>query len=391
MFILEDPYVSRRLALAAAGSGAPVLDTAAARRALGRRFGLLADEEFVRRYLEAERPRLYANSENAIGWIVEHLPGTPLASGIDLLKDKVRFRDLIADLYPDYRYAGVTLDELEGFDPASMRAPFVVKPAVGFFSMGVHVVDSVDAWPDVLAALHREVSEFASLYPDKVIGFDRFIVEEVIEGEEFAVDAYFDSDGSPVVLNVLGHLFASAADVSDRVYITSAELIERWVQPFATFLAEVGRRAGLRDFPVHAELRVDSNGRVAPIEINPMRFAGWCVTDIAFHAYGIDPYECFMEELVPDWARALERHRGSTFGVVVADIPASVDREAIESVDYEALEARFSRPVEVRRTDFRRYPVLGFVFAAVPSHDLGELRAMLGADLTAFVRMADSA
>jgi hypothetical protein len=77
--------------------------------------------------------------------------------------------------------------------------------------------------------------------------------------------------------------------------------------------------------------------------------------------------------------------------VVVADIPASVDREAIESVDYEALEARFSRPVEVRRTDFRRYPVLGFVFAAVPSHDLGELRAMLGADLTAFVRMADSA
>jgi hypothetical protein len=257
--------------------------------------------------------------------------------------------------------------------------------------MGVHVVDSVDDWPGVLAALRREVSESASLYPDTVIGLDRFIVEEAIEGEEFAVDAYFDSDGSPVVLNVLGHLFASAADVSDRVYITSAELIERWVQPFATFLAEVGRRAGLRDFPVHAELRVDSNGRVAPIEINPMRFAGWCVTDIAFHAYGIDPYECFMEGLVPDWARALERHRGSTFGVVVADIPASVDREAIESVDYEALEARFSRPVEVRRTDFRRYPVLGFVFAAVPSHDLGELRAMLGADLTAFVRMADSA
>jgi hypothetical protein len=30
MFILEDPYVSRRLALAAAGSDAPVLDTAPA-------------------------------------------------------------------------------------------------------------------------------------------------------------------------------------------------------------------------------------------------------------------------------------------------------------------------------------------------------------------------
>jgi len=391
MFILEDPYISRRLALAVAGSGAPVLDTTAARTALGARFGLLSDDDFARRYLEAERPRLYANSENAIGWIAEHLLGTPLAQSVDLFKDKVRFRDLLADLYPDYRYAGLTLEELEGFDPTSVRVPFVVKPAVGFFSMGVHVVDSVDDWPGVVVALRDEASALASLYPHTVIGLDRFIVEEVIEGEEFAVDAYFDREGAPVVLNVLGHLFASADDVSDRVYITSAELIERWVEPFTTFLAEVGRRAGLRDFPVHAELRVDPNGRVAPIEINPMRFAGWCVTDIAFHAYGIDPYECFMEELVPDWTRMLERHRGSTFGVVVADIPASVDREAIESVDYEALEARFSRPVEVRRTDFRRYPVLGFVFAEVPSADLRELRAMLGADLTAFVRMTGTA
>lgn len=391
MFILEDPYVSRRLALAVAGSGAPVLDTAAARTALGRRFGFLSDDDFVRCYLEAARPRLYANSENAIGWIAEHLSGTPLVESIDLFKDKVRFRDLIADLYPNYRYAGLTLEELEGFDPASVPAPFVVKPAVGFFSMGVHVVDSVDEWSGVLATLRGEVSALASLYPDTVIGLDRFIVEEVIAGEEFAVDAYFDSEGAPVVLNVLGHLFASADDVSDRVYITSAELIECWAEPFATFLAEVGRRAGLRDFPVHAELRVDARGRIVPIEINPMRFAGWCVTDIAFHAYGIDPYECFMDGLVPDWAEILEHRRGSTFGVVVADIPVSVDRAAIESVDYAALEACFSRPLEVRRVDFRRYPVLGFVFAEVPSDDLQELRAMLGADLTAFVRMAGSA
>jgi len=391
MFILEDPYISRRLALAVAGSGAPVLDTAAARTALGRRFELLSDDDFAQRYLENARPRLYANSENAIGWIAEHLPGTPLAESVALLKDKVRFRDLIVDLYPGYRYAGLTLEELGGFDPASMRAPFVVKPAVGFFSMGVHVVDSIDEWPAVLASLRGEVSAFASLYPDTVIGVDRFIVEEAIEGEEFAVDAYFDSEGAPVVLNVLGHLFASSDDVSDRVYITSAELIERWVEPFTMFLAEVGRRAGLREFPVHAELRVDANGRIAPIEINPMRFAGWCVTDIAFHAYGIDPYDSFMGGLVPNWAEILEDRRGSTFGVVVADIPNSVDRAAIESVDYEALERQFSLPIEVRRVDFRRYPVLGFVFAEVPSDDLRELRAMLGADLTAYVRMADSA
>ncbi len=391
MFILEDPYVSRLLALSVAEIGAPVLDTAAARRALGSRYGLATDEEFARLYARAEQPRLYANSENAIGWIARHITDPGLAERIDIFKDKVRFRELLADLYPGYRYVGLTLEELEGFDPRSMRGPFIVKPAVGFFSMGVHVVDSAEEWPGILATLQHEVDSLADLYPGKVIGLDRFVIEEVIEGEEFAVDAYFDSEGRPVILNVLGHLFASADDVSDRVYITSAELIDHWREPFAAFLAEVGRRADLRDFPVHAELRVDAAGRIAPIEINPMRFAGWCVTDIAYHAYGINPYEHYIHGIVPDWTEIFRERRDRVYGVVVCDIPASVDRAAIESVDYDALEACFSRPLEVRRVDFRRYPVLAFVFAEVPASDLSELRAMLGADLTAYVHMASAA
>ena len=68
----------------------------------------------------------------------------------------------------------------------------MVKPAVGFFSMGVHVVDSAEAWPGVVDEIEREVKAFAAIYPDQVLGLDRFVVEEVIEGEEFAVDAYFD-------------------------------------------------------------------------------------------------------------------------------------------------------------------------------------------------------
>lgn len=387
MFILEDPYVSRFLALAVRQSGAPVLATGPARAALGGGFGLLDDAAFAREYLSADNPRLYANSENAIEWVARHLPGTPLAGMVDVCKDKVRFREVLADLYPDYRYTGLTLAELDAFDPASMPAPFVVKPAVGFFSMGVHVVESADAWPRVRARLHEEAASLAGLYPGKVIGLDRFVVEQVIEGEEYAVDAYFDSEGTPVILDILGHLFASADDVSDRVYMTSAGMIRRWLQPFTLFLTELGARAGLRDFPVHVELRVDAEGSIVPIEVNPMRFAGWCVTDIAHHAYGIDPYECFLDDRAPDWDAILPEHEGRVYGVVVADVPATVDRDAIESVDYAALESRFTRPLEVRRVDYRRYPVLGFVFAEVPADDLSELEAMLGADMVAYCRM----
>ena len=70
------------------------------------RRALSTDDAFA---AAASRPgaRLYSNSENAIGWIAEHLAQSDLPRKIELFKDKVAFRELMADLYPDYRFFGV--------------------------------------------------------------------------------------------------------------------------------------------------------------------------------------------------------------------------------------------------------------------------------------------
>lgn len=388
MFILEEPYVSTLLADTAVASRMPVLDTPMARAALaGRDVVLSADAAFAAAFENDGGPRLYANSENAIGWIAENLSGTDLPRQIGLFKDKVGFRELLRDLYPSYGFCGLELGELRDFDPHTLRLPFVVKPAVGFFSMGVHVVESAEAWPAIVDAIEREAAAFASLYPGAVLDFGRFIAEEVIDGDEYAIDAYYDADGTPVVVNVYSHLFASADDVSDRVYFTSAELIERWREPLAAFLAEVGRRANLHDFPVHAEVRVAADGTIAPIEINPMRFGGWCATDLAHFAYGINPYTTYLNAETPDWDSILADRQGVVTALVIADVPSTTDLAAIESVDYEGFAARFSHVLEMRPVDFTRYPVFAFTFAAFPADDLSELRAVLGADLTGYLRM----
>ncbi|MDO8963847.1 MAG: ATP-grasp domain-containing protein [Coriobacteriia bacterium] len=388
MFILEDPYVSDLLAATVGELALPVLDTPMARSRLAAEHQelILGDAAFAH---AASQPgaRLYSNSENAIGWIAAHLADTDLPRRIGLFKDKVAFRRLVADLYPDYRYFGVARSELRAFDPATLRAPFIVKPAVGFFSVGVHVVASDVAWPDVVARIEREVEQFASVYPEQVLALDTFVVEEVIEGEEFAVDAYFDEEGRPVLVNVLAHLFASADDVSDRVYYTNAETIERLGPPAMEFLAEVGRRAGLTDFPVHAELRIDPAGRVAPIEINPMRFGGWCATDLAHFAYGVNPYRCYARGECPDWAAIAQATAGRTTALIVADLPGDVDGDTIESVHHERFAGRFSRVLELRPTDFRRYGVFAFTFVEVPSDDMSELHDVLGADLREYLQV----
>lgn len=388
LFILEDPYVSDLLKRTVLDLGVPVLDTSMARRTFtAGDMPLENDKSFAAAYASGRHPRIYSNSENAIGWIAQHLADTGLPARIDQFKDKVRFRELLADLYPDYRFEGLDLEGLARFDPSTMPTPFVVKPAVGFFSLGVHIVRTPEEWPRILEALSQVAIRHGDLYPNAVVGFDRFIVEEVIEGEEFAVDAYYDAAGQVVILNILGHLFASEADVSDRVYYTSPELIARWREPFSAFLEDVGRRAGLADFPIHAELRVRADGRIAPIEVNPMRFAGWCVTDMAQHAYGINPYTCYLKGQVPDWDRILPGREGKVFALVVADLPPHLDLASIASVDYEAFLARFPGVLELRRVDFSRHPVFAFLFLELPASDLGPLHEVLGEDLSRYITL----
>ncbi len=386
MFILEAPYVSDFLAATVAESDRPALATPLAIERLAGSSATLLDSAAFADAARHPGTRVYANSENAIGWIAEHLADTELPRMIAVFKDKVAFRELLRPLFPDYRFAEITVSEL---DPAAppLPAPFVIKPAVGFFSLGVHVVESEEAWPEVVSAIRSEVVSAASFYPQEVLGLERFIAEEIIEGEEFAVDAYFTATGEARVVGIMGHLFAGADDVSDRVYYTSPAIIERYREPFAEFLSELGRMANLRDFPVHAEFRVDATGRIAPIEVNPMRFGGWCAADMAHHAWGINPYLCYLEDTEPDWDGILAERAGQVTGLVIADFPGSVDRAAIESVDYESYLARFSQPLELRRVDFRAQPVFAFLFTRVDESDTSELQEVLHADLTDYLRM----
>ncbi len=392
MVILDKPYVSDFLKQTLLELDAPVLDNATARATFsGHNIKLCPPEEFIRLFQEDPAPRLYTNSENALGWIADNLGNnlgsTSLPAKVELFKDKVRFRELLRDMYPKYAFLGVPFEKLDTVNPADLPKPFVIKPAVGFLSLGVHKVNSDQDWFDAVATIKTEVAGIQALYPRQVLDTSRFILEECIQGTEFAMDAYYNSHGQPVILNILAHLFASEKDVSDRVYITSGRIIETWRERFTAFLSALGERAGLTNFPVHVELRVDDAGNIAPIEVNPMRFAGWCVADITHYAFGFNPYVYYLEGREPDWESILRSREGVAWGVVVADTARGIDPAQIESVDYEAFAACFSNPLELRRIDWRQHPLFAFLFAETREDNLEEFEMILRSDLREFLRL----
>lgn len=386
MYLLEEPFVSEFLAGSARRARRPVLDTPMARRHLPAD-ALTGGKGFTEAAARSGA-RLYSNSENALDWVHAHLGEHPVAAAVATLKDKVRFRELLADLDPDYAFAEVPADALDDFDPRSLPAPFVIKPAAGFFSLGVHIVTDPAEWDGVRERIVRDRARFADLYPARVLDLDRWVAEEVIEGEEFAVDVYYRSGGEAVVLGILEHPFAHGADVSDRVYRTSAATFDRHLARFEEYLQALGARFGLRDFPMHIELRVDDDGVIRPIEANPLRFGGWCAADMAFHAWGFDPYLTYLEDRRPDWDAIFASRRDRVYALVVADLPAEVDRERVD-IDFERFAARFSRVLELRRIEDRRHPVFAFTFVEVERGKEQELAEVLVADLSEYTRPRD--
>jgi hypothetical protein len=137
---------------------------------------------------------------------------------------------------------------------------------------------------------------------------------------------------------------------------------------------------------VHAEVRIDAQGRIRPIEVNPMRFGGWCATDIAWHAYQINPYRYYFEQREPDWESILAAKGEEIFGLVVLDSPADVPAAQIAAFDYAAVLAQFEKPLELRQIDYPESPVFGFVFVEIRPGNLAELDPILRSDLKEFIR-----
>ena len=348
----------------------------------------ITEEEAKERLRQNPTQKIYTNSENTIGWMAMNAASTKLPEQIQVFKNKIKFRELLADAFPDYYFQGVSHKELSNFDVEKIKFPVIIKPAVGFFSIAVHKVENASEWVQVLDTIASEVNLTKDLYPKEVVDISDFIIEECIEGEEYAIDCYFNQGGKPVVLNILHHLFSSGKDVSDRVYSTSKEIIEQNMEGVLEFLELIGGKTNLVNFPAHVEVRIDHHGKIYPIEVNPLRFGGWCTTgDLSWYAYGFNAYEYFFNAKSPHWEEILATRQGKTYSVVVLDNNSGIKETDIASFDYDQLLEDFEKPLDLRKTDFNKYAVFGFLFTETSEGNREELNHILTSDLKKYIKL----
>jgi hypothetical protein len=142
----------------------------------------------------------------------------------------------------------------------------------------------------------------------------------------------------------------------------------------------------LRNFPAHAEIRIDKNGKIVPVEINPLRFGGWCTTgDLLGITLGFNSYECYHKNEKPNWDKIFEGKEDKLFSLIVLDNNSGFSASEIKTFDYEKLSKDFEKPVLIRKVDINNYPIFGFVFLETSPQNQMELENILVSDLRKYI------
>lgn len=358
MIILEEPYISENLLQYVEATGMAVLNNNVAQKALDKypALNIQSDEKLASIYHNGVDKNIYTISEYALDWVNNNLQDNELSRQISVSKDKTLFRKTCSSIYPDFNFLEISYDDLFSFDISSIELPIVLKPSVGFLSAGVYTVNNSQDWANAIADIKCNFLKTAELFPDSVVLDNRFILESYIKGKEFAIDLYFNGI-EPVIVNIFEHPFVSDTDVKDRLYQSNKTIFDQYLPLFSEHLSLINQKLKLKNIPVHVEVRVE-DGKVVPIEINPLRFAGLCLNELHQHIAGKHPLEYYLSKTTPDYEQMWRGKEDETYAFAVFERP---ENALNMKLDMEKLKQNFSEILEIRENHNPKLNIFAFV------------------------------
>lgn len=278
-------------------------------------------------------------------------------------RNKARMREILSRA--GVRVPGFTLSPLDGDPPADIRYPCVAKPLFLSASRGVIRADDRE---QLRAALGR----IATLLSDPEIAArggplaHRALVEDFVPGREFALEGLLTRGE----LRVLA-LFDKPDPLDgpffeETIYVTPSRLPAEVQSEIAATSARAARALGLREGPVHAELRVNDEG-VWLIEMAARSIGGLCSRALRFGA-GISLEELILRHALGIDVAELTREPRPA-GVMMIPIPGAGILEQVRGKDEAARVPGVEEVAITAHRGRRLVPLpeassyLGFIFA----------------------------
>ena len=244
---------------------------------------------------------------------------------VEATANKFRFRTVLANsglLTPPFSLLSVDADPERAAREAAY--PCVLKPLMLSASRGVIRADNPD---EFITAFHRITQILKQ--PDVVTMGDaakHILVEGYIAGREVALEGLLDG-GRLTVLALFdkpdpleGPFF------EETIYITPSRLPESWQSRVVDATVQAVAALGLKDGPIHAELRINDQGPWV-IEVGARSIGGLCARVLRFGA-GISLEELILSHVLGLPIQTMAREDKAA-GVMMIPIPQAGVLESV--------------------------------------------------------------
>ena len=188
----------------------------------------------------------------------------------DATEDSVRFREILKPHFPSYYFGLADLSMPPPFDD---KQAYIVKPVLGYASLNVSKISSLEEWQWLANGGAPPGIEF--------------IVEEFTQGPEYlAVDCISTPAGSsPRTFQAVNVYQRYDRGIKEELNSTNAYVHAKYSAQLELFM---GRVISVLPFPPSApvlfnmEIIVRDDGSFFPVEINPFRWDGMATMQAAF-------------------------------------------------------------------------------------------------------------
>lgn len=287
---------------------------------------------------------------------------------VEVLKDKFLFRNILKEMYPEYSFRSIKTDEISSL---KIDRKSVIKPSRGIFGTAVRIVDPETDLHALRRELNDELKQNARVYPDSVLSAGDFILEDFIDGEEYAVDMFYDSAGNPNIVNIYHHPIPQNKAYLHMLYNSSKASFDAVYEKSMQFFSELNRLLDVTNFVMHAEFKA-WQGRLFPVEINCMRFGGMGLCNLLYYSLGINPFLCFLHDQAPDWNLIWKEKGDQIYSFFIAYNGAGIESDKARPLP-EKLKSRFTQVLHEHLFDYRRQLAFGIYFLQENEDNISKL------------------
>jgi hypothetical protein len=330
---------------------------------------IIDSDDLVRANLRfSKHDKVCIASEAAIEKVIDKIDDRARIKAIELLKNKYAFRQILADIYPNFQYQFIQSHQIQDL---KITQKSVIKPVKGVFGTAVRIIDRDTDLTELASQLQTELAKNTDLFSASVLSTTDFIVESYIEGEEYAVDMFYNSSGEACIVNIYHHPLPQNLAYLHVIYYASKAVFDLIYARAKQFFTELNGILNVTNLPIHGEFKFDGD-RLMPIELNALRFGGMGLGNLAFHGLGVDPYGCFSNDLEPDWQQIWQDRPADIFAFFIAYNGANINVVNYQP-DREKLKRQFTEVLLERDFDYQNQLAFGIYILKETTQNLARL------------------